>query len=487
MRPPPAASILIVALAGTLGDRQAVPSFVEVTDAAPTRDLAPSRGVTWADVDGDGDADLYVARSEGYRSMLYRNDGGRLVALTESPISVDVGNGEGASWVDLDGDGDLDFYAVNRSHRPALLYRNDGERLTRWPDSLLTAPRAASMACFVDVDRDGDLDGFVVGYDDSPSVLALNDGRGRFEPAALPASATEPGTARACAWGDLDDDGLPELFVANARRPNLLLRNLGDGRLAAWPTPHLDSHAAYSYGASWADTDQDGDLDLFVANFDGDNVLYRNDGGRLTPLSRDATPQSAASKGHTWGDFDLDGNLDLYLGSGTPAEGMLNRLHLGDGRGGFRIAPAAPWLLQADTSAGIAAADYDRDGDLDLYVANWGSARSPDRLYRAETVGRSWLALRLQGRRSNRFGIGARVAALATIGDERRWRHRYLRAATGYAGQDEPIVHFGLGDAAGVDSLVVRWPSGRVDRFGRLAGRLRWIVREGERAPIRER
>lgn len=249
MRPQSAAAILIVAAAGALGDRQAVPSFVEVTDAAPVKDLAASRGVTWGDFDGDGDPDLYVARSEGHRSMLYRNDRGRFVALDQSPISVEVGNGEGASWVDLDGDGDLDFYAVNRSHRPSLLYRNDGGRLVQWPDSLLGAPRAASMTCFADADRDGDLDGFVVGYDDSPSLLAINDGSGRFGMARLPESAAEPGAARACAWGDLDDDGLPELFVARARRPNLLLRNQGGGRLEPWPTPHLDTHVAYSYGA----------------------------------------------------------------------------------------------------------------------------------------------------------------------------------------------------------------------------------------------
>jgi hypothetical protein len=145
---------------------------------------------------------------------------------------------------------------------------------------------------------------------------------------------------------------------------------------------------------------------------------------------------------------------------------MVNRLYLAEGEGGFRLATAGEAATHADTSAAVAAADYDLDGDVDLFVANWGSAGSHNRLYRNRSAGRGWLRVTLEGVRSNRMGLGARVSVLVRSGDRSRWLDRWLDSSTGYAGQNEPVIHFGLGDAAGVDSLIVRWPSGAVDRIG---------------------
>lgn len=422
--------------------------------------------MAWGDVDGDGDPDLYVARSDGFASVLYVNDGrGGFRADTASPATGDAGPSEGAAWVDLDGDGDLDLYAVQRSDQPARLFVNEGGRLRPRTDAVLTAGgRPASMACFADLEGDGDLDVFVTGYRGASNLLAVNDGSGSFRSVELPEAARGGGEARACAWGDLDGNGLPDLFVANARTPNVLLVNRG-GVLEPAAPEGMSSRDAYSYGASWADADQDGDLDLFVANFDGANVLWLNDGGVLTAESEDRTPQSAASKGHSWGDFDLDGRLDLYLASGTPAPGQTNRLYRGRADG-FEADEAVGWLAHADTSAGAAAADMDGDGDLDLFVANWGSADGPDRLYRNRTTGRAWIVIRPHDQDGNTGGVGAFVSVLATVDGGPRWQHRWIAAATGYAGQDDGGAHFGLGDAARVDSVVVRWPSGTVDRFG---------------------
>ena len=268
----------------------------------------------------------------------------------------------------------------------------------------------------------------------------------------------------------------------NARAP------LGERRVAARDTGagHVVEHVGYTYGLSWADYDDDGDQDLFVANFDVQNVLYRNDGkGGLEPVESDpvAVETSGASKGHAWGDYDLDGDLDLFVANGTYGPDMRNFLYLNeDGR--FRRDFRGSVTEHADTSAGAAWADIDRDGDLDLFVANWGSSDQVNRLYRNTTTdltNRSWIGFHLVSSSPNHFGWGAKVSIQARIEGETRWLTRWNIPTTGYGSQNESLVHFGLADAEAVDSVVVRWPSGQMTRMGRQGARRFWVIEEGER------
>lgn len=196
------------------------------------------------------------------------------------------------------------------------------------------------------------------------------------------------------------------------------------------------------------------------------------------------------SKGHAWGDFDNDGDLDLYVANGTmstervPEFGLRNFLYLNRGDGTFRRVEGGPASTDAQVSAGVAWADYDRDGDLDLFVANWGGGAEErhNALYRnttSERTGRRWIVFRLEGVASNRFGVGAEVRVRARVAGEIRWQTRRLMSSTGYASQNEPIVHFGLGAAVQVDSAVVRWPSGDVSRLADLEANQVVHVREG--------
>ncbi|MEN8377062.1 MAG: VCBS repeat-containing protein, partial [Gemmatimonadota bacterium] len=364
--------------------------FESVPNVAPTEHRGISRGAAWGDYDGDGDPDLFVTHPtwDGpvQHNALYRNDGdGRFSVVDIEPGPAD--GWEGAAWIDLDGDGDLDLHVVGRNGAGSMLYRNDGagglEHLR--DDPFGGRIRSASMACWADADGDGILDVFVAGYREGRNALFRGLGSWRFDEIDLPDRAVGTGTARACAWGDLDGDGLPELVIANAREANQLLRNRGGMELESDSSTGLESDTTYGYGLSFADIDGDGARDLFVANFDADNSVYRGGAGEGGPdgsLHRvpDASGlQSAASKGHAWGDFDLDGRIDLYLGSGTPAPGMLNRIYLGDAAGGFDLHEEGAAAADADTSSAVAAADYDLDGDIDVFVANWGSAGSPDR------------------------------------------------------------------------------------------------------------
>lgn len=466
---------------------QAAPLFDVVHQGPVVVDRGITRGAAWGDYDGDGDPDLFITRptydGPAQHNVLYRNEGdGTFVRAGSGPATGPAAGWEGATWVDVDGDGDLDLHVVGRTGAGSMFFENDGgARLTRVQREVLgRAVRSVSMACWTDADGDGRLDVFVVGYREGRNALFRGVGSWRFDPVPLPGAGEGDGSGRACAAGDTDGDGLPEIVVANARRPNLLLRNRGAMVFVPDTTTALQQDTAYGYGLSWTDVNGDGLRDLFVANYDAPNSLYlgRRDGS-LAPVRLGNQLQSPASKGHAWADFDLDGRVDLYVGSGTRAPGMVNRLYLAEGEGRFRLATAGEAATHADTSAAVVAADYDLDGDVDLFVANWGSAGSHNRLYRNRSAGRGWLRVALEGVSSNRMGLGARVSVLLRTRGRSRWLHRWLDSGTGYAGQNEPVIHFGLGEAMGVDSLVVRWPSGTVDRIGATTARTTVHVREG--------
>jgi hypothetical protein len=464
-----AASTTVLALLGASPESRPSPLFVPVP-GPPASDTGRARGVAWGDLNEDGFPELYVSRSTGFPNTLYNNHNGTLVPLAGSPASVDAGDSEGATFIDFDNDGDLDLHVVARNGGRGLLLENDGtgglvnERSVIAPDSM-----SASVACWADVDRDGDLDVFLVGYRSGRNQLFRNEGTA-FVPVPLPRWAIGNGDGRSCAWGDPNDDGFPDLAVAVALRPNILLLNRGHFRFDRGELPGHKGDSAYSYGVSWADVNEDGRQDLFVANFTGDNVLYLNEGNERWETSAEGMAlDTPASKGHAWADYDLDGDLDLYLGSGTPEPGQRNILYLREG---------SRWLadsaLFADTSAGIAWGDVDRDGDADLFVANWGSPGSPARMYHNTTADKSSLTIRLRGTRSNSHGIGAKLSILAGG----RWQHRWMDTNTGYAGSNQAIIQFGMGKPV-ADSLVVHWPSGSIDAYSVVQGGHRYLATEG--------
>jgi hypothetical protein len=410
-----------------------------------TTDGGATRGVAWGDYDQDGDPDLALSNTADQWNALHRNDAGAFIKLTDRGRSswaayvAAAGRAEGVSWVDFDGDRDLDLFVATRGPQANMMFRNEG------PDSLVRVTEAdfargalgASMACWADIDGDGWLDVFLAGYGGDPNRLFRNQGGTLVELVSHPLAYTS--AARSCAWGDPDDDGLPDLYVGNAREPNDLFRNRGAWRFDRQTEGHVVTDVGYSYGLSWADFDGDGAQDLFVANFDTLNRIYRNDGsGSLQPVLDGvlATEEGGASKGHTWGDFDLDGRLDLFVANGTYGPDMRNFVYRGLGGGRYVRELSGAFTEHADTSAGAAWADYDRDGDLDVFVANWGSSDQINRLYRnstSENLGRGWLGLYLHGLGANTHAWGAKVVVVANPGTGSRRMMRWHNPVTGYA------------------------------------------------------
>ena len=286
-------------------------------------------------------------------------------------------------------------------------------------------------------------------------------------------------------FADLDDDGWPDLFVADDTTPNMLYMNDGVSG-GGFTELALAAGVAYSgegviqgcMGAAVADYDNDGRLDIFVSNFaDEFNTLYRNDGSGL--FSDLSFPSRVASSGRTevaWGttffDYDNDGDRDLFVANGHTypqadlprAESSYMEKNLlfengGDGRFADVSAGAGPGLAVEAVSRGAAFGDYDDDGDLDVFVLNLNGA--PTLLHNDGGSRGNYLLVRAVGTISNRGGIGARISVSAG------GRHQYAQILSGgsYLSHNDSRAHFGLGEVGQVDSLVVRWPGGIVQKL----------------------
>jgi hypothetical protein len=295
------------------------PQFTRVTGSVVTTDRGNSYGGSWADYDNDGDLDLFVTNSGGENNFLYRNNGpAGFAKITEGaiPLVRDGGNSFGSSWGDYDNDGDLDLFVANGSNQNNFLYRNDGPAgFAKIDTGAIVTDGGSSFGCaWGDYDNDGHLDLFVANIGNN--FLYRNNGNGSFTKITAGRIVTDGGNSQGCNWGDYDNDGDLDLFVANAGgENNFLYRNNGDRTFERILSGQIVNNGGNSFSASWGDYDNDGDLDLFVSNDGGNNFLYENNGtGNFTRINTGAIVEDGGrSFGSSWGDFDNDGDLDLFV------------------------------------------------------------------------------------------------------------------------------------------------------------------------------
>lgn len=495
-----------VALAFEVVDTErVVPVFEDVTAEAGIVTDVPqpicgqfANGAAWGDVDGDGWPDLVVTRL-GAPVHLFVNQADGTFVEQSADRGVAVTGANGAAFADYDNDGDADLVLVGDG--PDALLRNDGTG--RFDDvsaaaGITGAPdRRGMSAAWGDYDGDGLLDLYVtnymectgewtteaeiianVGYHDD--VLYHNEGDGTFTDvtAALPES-DRPAAGFTAAWLDVDSDGLLDLYLANdfvgpSPDHNRLWHNTG-GKGSAWTFADvsLESGAGLymnTMGVGIGDVDRDGDFDLALSNIGGNKLLRSNGDGTFVEQAGSGIERPMQGVDYftiTWGtavaDFDLDGWDDVFMAAGNLPQGpeavvgdQPNMLFLNDGTGSrFLDVSALTGTDDIGESKGVAVADFDADGALDLFVVDQGGA---PHLYRNVTArgDRHWLELDLAGTVSNADGCGARVsvaAAGATI-------ERVVLCGSGGTGSGhDHRVHVGLGSAA-VDSVEIVWPSG---------------------------
>ncbi len=441
-----------------------ITDFEDAT-SGPVGDDGPGRGIAWGDYDNDGDQDFYLSQL-GEANILFRNEGDGSFTNATSPPLDDSNEGRGVAWADYDNDGDLDLYLANDGQANKL-FRNDGlggfEDVTGGPVG--DTGYAQGIACG-DYDNDGNVDLYLVRGNES-NVLLRNLGDGSFaDVTSYPLG--DQGDARGVAWCDYDLDGDLDLYLARSNN-NRLLRNDGDGDFTDVTSGPL-GNSARTYGVAWGDYDNDGDFDLYMGNADRPCVLCRNDGSGVFTNVTNATGclgDVGRARGVGWADYDNDGDLDLYVGSRIGAD----RLFRNDGSGTFTDVTDAP-LGSTVGCYGMAWADYDSDGDQDLYLANWNT---PNALYKNNAGNwNHWLKVRLLGSFSNASGIGARVRMVSGGGGQ----VREISGGSGLYSQNSLVAHFGLGTWSVVDTLYVYWPSGFISRVMDVAADQTVVVDE---------
>jgi len=438
--------------------------FTDITDMAGVGDRGHGKGVAFADIDNDGDLDLYVS-NKGGENVLYENDGnGIYTAISrEAGDRVDdSGFSMGSCFADIDNDGDQDLYIVKGGRYEIeanrLLLNDNGRFVDITARAGVGSKDFTYSAAFADIDNDGYLDLYLANYGvGAKNILYRNNGDQTFSDVTDGAGVGDRSWSWSAVFSDINGDGYQDLYVVNGRypagEPNHLYVNNGDGTFTDTSrTAGVDDNN-WGLGAAFADVDNDGDFDLFVSNYVGSNKLFVNDG---SGVFSDASEISGLAdegwgKGPSFGDVDHDGDLDLYEGDCK----LANKLYLNNGSGVFSdVADRFP-VLKNETvrTKGTAFADIDNDGDLDLYVVNWGVS---NRLYRNEQNDNRYLKIKLKGTVSNSDAVGARIRVSR---DGQQVGLQEVKTLTGFVSQAPLEVHFGL-PANGVFQVDVTFPSG---------------------------
>lgn len=427
-------------------------------------DLSSSFGAAWGDYDNDGDNDIFITTVYSENDMLFKNNGnGSFTSVTVGALVTETGFSEGAAWGDFDNDGDLDLFVAfyNESN---VLYSNNGDgTFTQVSSGLASFTGASGSVSWADINNDGDLDLFV-GIGNGNDLLYINNGDGTFTRDFTSVIANDGAPTTGNSWADYDGDGDIDLFVATTANDRLY-RNNNDSTFTLVTGDPVVSDNVWSNGGSWGDYDNDGDLDLFVTtgttNSALANRLYKNNGnGGFTRITTGSfVTDLGTSMSGAWADYDNDGWLDLFVANTSAnGNGQNDFLYHNNADGTFtRITTGVIVTDNADTR-GAAWADYDTDGDLDLYVSN--EVNQTDRLYQNNGNSNHYISIRTIGTVSNRSSIGAIVRVKATINGTSMWQMRDISSQTGYFSQNSLEAEFGLGDATMIDSIVVRWPSG---------------------------
>ena len=514
-------------------------AITNINGASPDKHLPETMGsgAAFVDLDGDGWVDIVlvdggsiadpqIARRAQPRVLRNRRDG------TFDDITAASGIRQGAYGMgvcagDVDNDGHVDLYITGVGSN--VLYRNRGDgTFTDATASARVAGGGWSTSCaFADLDNDGDLDLFVTRYVDvsreepfcgdelarrraychplalppMSNLVFRNDGHGVFTDVSESTGiAKYRSNGLGVVLSDLDGNGFPDVFVANDSMPNFLFVNEGGWRFTesalSWGLAVADDGKARAgMGTDTGDYDGDGLLDLIVTNHEFEMTsLYRNLGKRLFAYATRESGVAAPTRpyvgfGVALFDYDNDTKLDIAIANGhvmdnttlfrqgsTHAQPNL-LLHNEDGR---RFRPAGTLPTNGSThkvSRGLAVADYDNDGDLDLLVTNNGDRVDLLRndLPRGGNAGHA-LLVQLVARKSAPNGIGARV--IATVGD--RTLVREVKAGSSYLSQNDTRVHFGLDRADIVERLEVRWPGGAPEVFRNVAANQILTIRQGD-------
>ena len=456
-------------------------TFTDVTAGSGLDgDLVYGQGVTVADYDNDGWADLYVTAYGGNR-LLRNNRNGTFTDVTKQAGVADLAPELpwplSAAWGDYDGDGHLDLFVCHYAH---------------WSPTLDKPYAGADGKMAYDKPQV---------YEPSHDRLYHNNGDGTFTDVTRQAGLDKlQGKSMSAVWLDYDDDGWMDLFVTNDSMPNFLLHNNRDGTFtdrAILAGVGLDDQgrAASGMGLGIGDYDNDGREDLFVVNFSGQSKsIFRNLGGGVFESASYHSGIASTNLQYLGFalecfDYDLDGWQDLIVGNGHVLDHMdastagssyaqSQQLFHNNRQGAFtEDLRSLGDLALPRVTRGLAVGDFDNDGDPDVVMV---SQTGPLQLFRNDGGNQNhWITFRLEGVTCNRDALGAKVTLKTTQGKRTQWVH----GSSSYCSHSDTRLTFGLAEAVGVLSGTVQWPGGKTQPFGPLAAGAFYWLRQGQ-APV---
>ena len=455
-------------------------TFIDITQQAGVGDTGYGVGCASADIDNDGYPEIYIT-NYGYNRLYHNNGDGTFTDITQKAGVGDERWGTSCAFLDYDNDGDVDLYVVN--------YMKFSVEENRWWET-----RGIRTYCSPTDQIAGSH------FVSEPDILYRNNGDGTFTDVTEAARISHRALGLAVAVGDYDNDGYPDLHIANDMEADLLYRNNGDGTFTE--TADLtgtgydgNGFPGSGMGSAFGDYDNNGSLDLVVSNASSlPVILYQNESAIFfTDVSFTAGIGAVTLPYFKWAveffDYNNDGLLDIFVANGHlqenialfsdgtyPQSDLLFRntrqqngtYHFTDASVEVRLAQ-----LPKRVSRGAAFGDYDNDGDIDIFLNN---ANQPATLLRNDGGNSNhWLTIQPIGTQSNASGIGTKIVVKAG----KLSLFKEVRSGASYLSQSDVRVHFGLGGNSEVDTLEIHWQSGLTEQFSNLKSNQILRIKEG--------
>jgi len=433
----------------------------------------PGQAVSLVDIDNDGDLDIHVANDGAADQMLLNDGGGVFNNIATGPIA-EAGASRGAAWADADGDGNLDVLLCRNNQANIVMMGDGSGGFTVVPTFGMDGEDPTTGASWIDYNQDGKMDIYTVNQGGPNSLLqGIGYIGGTFYFTKQSGAEADDGNGNAGCWADANLDGLPDLFIANQFQANIMLENTPIGFSDITNSTGMGDNLGKAMGAAFGDYDNDGDFDLYVANEGMADLLYRCAGPFMyTQIAGDNLGDRGYGRGVAWVDFNNDTFLDLYV----VRNGQADLLLLGDGAGHFERVPVGP--VEADGPGnGISCGDLDGDGDVDVFISREGASNV---MFSNELGnGKRWFKIHLTGADANKSAIGARVV----ISADGVSQTRMVTSGSGYLCNNALGLHFGLAASTIVDQIEIFWPDGTYQLLGPTFSNQSVAIVQGEGLP----